>query len=185
MLADQNGGGAGGIYIYNNGTDAPTTITSTALLGVPTSADGIYIGTDGPLTIAGTILNLGSWVDIHNNGTGAGNFTDISGNVGSVDTIHVYNSLSPANKPLTISGVLLANNNIDIDNVGASAGNMTTISGSVTSLAGNVYVYHLGLPTGKLTVSGSLNAAVDVSMFSGRHAQISTVKTRATTSSRR
>ena len=174
--SDDDGGGNGGIYINNFGANAPTTISGD--VNVPaTSSDGLYIYTNGPLTIAasGSVVNSSQSVDIHNNGTAAGNFTEISGEVGAYRTVHIYNSLSPANKPLTISGAVVGREGVRIENYGASAGNATTISGSVTSNAGDVYVTHYGLPTGKLTVSGSLSAFYDVNIFSDGHAQIATV----------
>ena len=176
VLSDTNGGGNGGIYINNTGANAPTTISGD--VNVPaTSSDGLYIGTNGPLTItaSGSVTSSSQWVDIHNNGTAAGNFTEISGEVGAYRTVHIYNSLSPANKPLTISGSVVGREGVSIENFGASAGNTTTISGSVQSGLGDVYVTHFGLPSGKLTVSGSLNAAGDVHIFSDGHAQVAAV----------
>ena len=175
VLSDSNQGTAGGIYVVNNGANQPTTIAGT--LTVPSSATGygLSVITNGPLSVSGALVNVNSWVDVHNFGTAAGNNTTISGSISAGDWVHVANYLSPANTLIDISGTITATNDVDIDNFGASAGNMTMISGSVTSTTGIVDVYHLGLPTGKLTVTGSLNAGDDVLIFSDGHAQINTV----------
>ena len=176
VISDLDGGGAGGIYIYNNGANAPTTISG--LLGVPASSDdGLSIITNGPTTLTYTsnVINVNNWVVIRNEGTGAGNFTTLAGFVYGGDTVEVTNTLSKANKPLTISGDVVAYNGLDVNNYGASAGNTTTISGTLTSLNSYVDVYHLGLPTGKLTISGSVSADTYAYLFSDGHAQIGMV----------
>ena len=165
----------GGIYIENTGPGAPTMISG--VLTVPTSStSALDITTNGPTTLTATSVLYGSnGIDLHNYGTGAGNHTTLDGDMFSGAEIHIQNELSPAAKPLNIGGNLTAVTNVAIDNLGASAGNTTTISGSITSTSGNVYVTHYGLPTGKLTVSGSLSAFYDVNIFSDGHAQIATV----------
>ena len=49
------------------------------------------------------------------------------------------------------------------------------ISGTLTSLNSYVYVYHLGLPSGKLTISGSVSADTYAYLYSDGHAQIGMV----------
>ncbi|MBK9117689.1 MAG: hypothetical protein IPM22_19280 [Betaproteobacteria bacterium] len=160
------------IYITNNGAGAPTTISGNlTALGTGGSYTETRVVTNGPTTISGN-LAANNNVFVRNYGTGAGNHTTISGDIAAGQVVTVLNGLSPANNPLAISGNITAADNVAIDNLGASAGNTTTISGSVTSTGGNVYVTHYGLPTGMLTVSGSLNAFYDVTMFSDGHAQL-------------
>ena len=176
VFADQNLGGVGGIYIFNDGADAPTTISGS--LFVPASSgDGIEVFTNGPTTFTDTssVINVNGWVDIHNDGTGAGNHTTLAGYIYAGDWFHVENSASKANKPLTISGDVVAWGDLDVDNLGDSAGNTTVISGTLTSLTSYVDVYHLGLPTGKLTVSGSISADTYAYLYSDGHAQIGMV----------
>ena len=176
VISDLDGLAGGNIYITNTGANAPTTISG--LLGVPaTTSDPIEVYTNGPTTFTSTstVINVNGYVDIHNDGTGAGNFTTLAGDIFAGDWFHVQNSLSKANKPLTISGDIIAVNGLDVDNVGGSAGNTTTISGTLTSLNSYVDVYHLGLPTGKLTISGSVSADTYAYLFSDGHAQIGMV----------
>ncbi|MCC7218350.1 MAG: hypothetical protein IT517_16355, partial [Burkholderiales bacterium] len=171
VQSDTDGVAGGGIYLMNDAAGAPTTISGNLRVPAPWGS-WIYVRTFGPLTISGNLGNASGFVDIHNEGTGAGNFTDISGNIVSGNGIHIANYLSAAPNPLTISGNLISGPSIVIDNYGTAPGNTTTISGSVTSTGGDVYVNHFGPPTGMLTVSGSLNAFYDVTVFSAGHAQL-------------
>ena len=174
VLSDTDGASGGGIYVVNIGAGAPTTISGNLTVPPPWGS-WIYVATRGPLTIAGNLGNASGFVDVRNEGTGAGNFTDISGNIISGNGIHVGNGLSAAPNPLTISGNLTSGPAIVIDNYGTAPGNATTISGNVTSTGGDVYVNHFGSPTGMLTVSGSLSAWGDVEVFSAGHARIGTL----------
>ena len=94
VLSDTDGvGGIGGIYINNTGAGAPTTITGNLL--VPsvggTRLPDIRVTTLGPMTISGNLTNVDGDVYVYNNGTGAGNFTTISGNVTGGDCVDIYN----------------------------------------------------------------------------------------------
>ncbi len=177
VRSDTNADGSGGIFVENNGANAPTTISGT--LTVPaSSSNGLDVSTNGPLTVtgAGALVSISSYVDVRNHGTGAGNHTTIAGSIGAGTWVHVANYLSPANTPLTISGTVTAGSgNVGILNYGASAGNTTTISGSVTSTGASLYVDHRGLSAGTLTVSGSLTSANRIGVFADGHARIGTV----------
>ena len=157
VLSDTNSGGLGGIYIYNNGKGATTTISGN--LTVPSTSSGsIYVGTYGATTISGKMTTLGGGdISVYNYGTGAGNFTTISGNVSSTGGVYIYNGVSPVNNPLTVSGNVTASGNVYIGNGTAirRRQRLTTVSGNVTSTGGNVNVT-LGLLTGNLTVTGTL-----------------------------
>ncbi len=176
VLSDSNEGGAGGIYIYNTASGAPTTISGN--LTVPSSA-GSYnyldVITNGPTTISGNLTNVNGSVDVYNYGTTAGNFTTISGNIVAGGYVYIYQAVSPANAPMTISGDITADDDVYIVNLGSSGGNTTTISGNVTSNDSFVYIEHRGLPTGLLTVTGTVTADDYVYLFSDGHAQISAV----------
>jgi len=170
VLANTDGDASGGVYIANTLAGASTTI-SGIVVAPGTSTDGINITTLGPTTISG---NMGSNYDINitNNGTGAGNFTDISSSVIlAVNDINVTQALSPANAPITISGGMLALDDINVYNFGTSAGNTTTISGALVA-SDNINILHYGLFTGSLTVSGSLSAGTDVNMLSDGNATL-------------
>ena len=174
VLSDTDGASGGGIYLINEAAGAPTTISGNLRVPAPWGS-WIYVRGLGPLTISGNLGNASGFVEVRNEGTGAGNFTDISGNILSGNGINIVNDLSAAPNPLTISGNLTSGPSISITNYGTAPGNTTTISGTVTSTGGDVYVRHYGLPTGKLTVSGTLAAWGDVEMHSNGHAQIATV----------
>ena len=174
VLSDTNEGGAGGIFIYNVAEGAATTISGN--LTVPSSADDyLYVGTRGPTTISGNLTNVNDDVTVINNGTTAGNFTTISGNIVAGGQVYIYQGISPANAPMTISGDVTADGDVDIVNAGSSGGNTTTISGNITSVFGDIAVYHYGLHAGLLTVTGTLSADDDVDLYSDGHAQISAV----------
>ncbi len=170
VLSDTNGSKGGGIYVFNYGTNAPTTISGT--LTVPSSSSsGMRIETHGPTTVSGSLVS-GNAVFVGNYGTAAGNHTTISGSIAAGGGVRVYNALSPAQKPLSVSGSITAYGDVDLDNFGAAAGNTTTIAGSVTSTGGDINVRHHGQATGKLVVSGALSAIYDVNLFSDGHAQL-------------
>jgi hypothetical protein len=174
VLSDTNGGGYGGIYIYNNGLGATTTISGN--LTVPSSSNfNTLVQVYGPLTISGTNTNVNNTITVANLGTGPGNSTTISGNTVAGNNVYIYNALSATNFPLTISGNVTAGGNVYIGNYGASLGNATTISGNVTSTGGNVNVASYGLITGMLTITGTLSAANDVNIFSDGNAQVRNV----------
>lgn len=169
VLSDTNANGVGGILVAND--SAPTLISGE--LRVPGSSSGsIYVTVNGPLTISGGVVNVNNEVDIHNNGTGAGNHTTISGSVEAGSWVHVLNTVSPMAKPLSISGSITADDDINLENLGNAAGNTTTIDGNVTSTMGNINVRHFGQATGKLLVSGSLSAFYDVNLYSDGNAQL-------------
>jgi hypothetical protein len=172
VLSDTNSGGAGGIYITNYGAGATTTISGN--LTTPSStSDSLSVTTYGPTTISGKMTSLGGGsIFVYNYGTGAGNFTTISGNVSSTGGVYIYNGVSPVNNPLTVSGNVTAAGNVYIGNYGSSFGNVTTVSGNVTSTGGNVNIYSYGLITGNLTVTGTVNAWSNAYLFSDGNAQI-------------
>ena len=174
VLSDTNSGGAGGIYIYNNGAGATTTISGN-LLVPSTSSNNTIVQTYGPLTISGTNTNVDNSITVRNLGTGAGNSTTISGNTIAGNGVNIYNALSATNFPLTVSGNVTAGGNVYIGNYGASIGNSTTISGNVTSTGGNVSIASYGLITGNLTITGTLSASGDVNIFSDGNAQVRNV----------
>jgi len=175
VISDTNAGGAGGIYIVNNGAGAATTISGNLTTPASTSND-IRVTTNGPTTISGKMTSLGGGdIYAYNYGVGAGNFTTVSGNVSSTGNVYIYNFQSPINNPLTVSGNVTATGGVYIGNYGASLGNVTTVSGNVTSTGGNVNVFSYGLITGNLTVTGTLNANNDVNIFSDGNAQVRNV----------
>ena len=176
VFADLDGDGAGGIFIGNEGAGATTVISG--LLRVPaTSNDAIRIHTYGPTDFTSTsaVINLSGsgGIDVQNLGTGTGNYTSVAGDMTSNWSISLLHSVSPAVKPMTISGNLQAQT-VYVDNLGGAAGNSTTISGDVSASA-EIHVTHDGGPAGMLAVTGALFAPGRVLLASDGNAQVRTV----------
>ena len=176
VLADANGDGNGGIWVFNSGPGMPTTISGN--LTVPATSSGwIEVGANGPLVITGNLTNAGSTIRVGNGtvGAGVGSVTEVTGDLTAAGEVEILNQFAPAGSPLTISGSVTADGNVTIETFGSPGVNQTTISGQVTSNFGDVLINPFAPSFDGLAVSGALSAFNDVSVFSAGHAQIGRV----------
>ena len=150
VMADGDGFPGGGIYVKNDGANAPTVISGDFTVPA-TSGDPIYIVGNGPVTVSGNLTNGSGDVVIGNEGKGSGNYTTVSGNVTASAAVAIINGPSPAHTALTISGDVTADGVVLIGNgaaipTGGGSDDDTTISGNVTSNFGTVSVARSGVP---------------------------------------
>ncbi len=160
VTSNLDGGVSGGIYVANNGSNSPTTISGD-LTSLATLADygPINVSVNGPLDISGYMtVNAGnSNVNVTNSKVGA--TTSITSPL-----VYGYDINVDVTGPLTIDSYFSAENNINVTNNTAATAYSTMIDGLFEAY-NDISIYNNGSTGSNLVINADLvtfNNNVDV-----------------------
>ena len=161
-------GGGGSVNVNNNKAGAPTTIYGNLVTNSPPGlASNVNVSVNGDLT-TNSVMSAFEDVNITNSGKNA--VTKLGGGVQAIDGFVNIGVIGP----LDIAADLYAWDDVNITQNSLAAGNTTTISGNVVA-DDDINILNTGGSSTHLNVSGTLSASDDVLILNGGNMMLATV----------